>query len=194
MWIIPPLSVRQWLRGSMTRIDNLLLRVPDSQLRDELTSAVAEVRRIRCPLQLSKCSYTRVFTATEARCRNAGIKTGMEEKREELYIEGLAIHGDPDHASSLARVAAKLWTGARAGRPSSRVISESGVRRRCLRKRTATPPVALPRAAGGPARSETLCMHGTSMRENREVSCSPIRLISGRDNLRSGKAEAASLR
>jgi len=40
----------------------------------------------------------------------------MEEEMEELYIEGLANHDDPDHALSLVRVAAKRWLGARAGR------------------------------------------------------------------------------
>ena len=32
----------------------------------------------------------------------------------------------------------------------------------------------------GSARSETLCMYGTSMRENREVPRSPVRVITGR--------------
>ena len=31
-----------------------------------------------------------------------------------------------------------------------------------------------------PARSENLCMYGIFMRENREVPCSPVRLIVGR--------------
>jgi len=31
-----------------------------------------------------------------------------------------------------------------------------------------------------PARSENLCMHGVLMCENREIPCSPVRLISGR--------------
>jgi hypothetical protein len=30
-----------------------------------------------------------------------------------------------------------------------------------------------------PARSKTLCMYGTSMRENREVPCPPLRPITG---------------
>ena len=34
---------------------------------------------------------------------------------EESYIEGLATHDDPDHASAPVRVTAKRWTGARAG-------------------------------------------------------------------------------
>jgi len=31
-----------------------------------------------------------------------------------------------------------------------------------------------------PARSKNLCMHGVSMRENREIPSPPVRLISGR--------------
>jgi hypothetical protein len=33
----------------------------------------------------------------------------------------------------------------------------------------------------GPARSENQGMYGTSMRENREIPCPPVRLVSGRD-------------
>src|SRR4029450_10172797 len=43
----------------------------------------------------------------------------------------------------------------------------------------ATPPVALSRAAGGPARSKNLGTHGVSMRENREVPWSPVPLMVG---------------
>jgi hypothetical protein len=31
-----------------------------------------------------------------------------------------------------------------------------------------------------PARSENLCMYGVSMRENREIPWSPVRLMAGR--------------
>ena len=34
--------------------------------------------------------------------------------------------------------------------------------------------------SGDPARSENLCMYGISMRENREVPRSPVRLMAGR--------------
>ena len=34
---------------------------------------------------------------------------------EELYIEGLAIHGGPDHALATREGAAKRWIGVRAG-------------------------------------------------------------------------------
>ena len=33
---------------------------------------------------------------------------------------------------------------------------------------------------GDPARSENLCMYGISMRENREVPRSPVRVMTGR--------------
>jgi hypothetical protein len=33
---------------------------------------------------------------------------------------------------------------------------------------------------GDPARSENLCMYGISMRENREIPRSPVRLMAGR--------------
>jgi len=48
--------------------------------------------------------------------RSGGIKTGREEEMQGLYIEGLANHDDPGHASPVVRVAAKRWTGARACR------------------------------------------------------------------------------
>jgi hypothetical protein len=31
-----------------------------------------------------------------------------------------------------------------------------------------------------PARSENLCMFGVLLRENREIPCSPVRVITGR--------------
>jgi len=104
----------------------------------------------------------------------------MEEEMEELYIEGLANHDDPDHALSVVRVAAKRWLGARAGRAieprnhrvrGADVVCEIGRPHRQQRYRE---------LLGDPARSENHCMHGTSMREDREVSRSPVRLITGR--------------
>ena len=35
--------------------------------------------------------------------------TGMEKEMRELYIEGLAIHGGPDHALATREGAAKRW-------------------------------------------------------------------------------------
>jgi hypothetical protein len=98
---------------------------------------------------------------------------------EESYIEGVANHDDPDHALSLVRVTAKRWTGARAGRAIE-------PRNHCIRGADDVYEIGRPhrhqryrKLLADPARSENHCMHGTSMRENREVSCSPVRLITG---------------
>ena len=45
--------------------------------------------------------------------------------------------------------------------------------------RKATPLAALSQVAEDPARSENHGMYGNSMRENREIPCSPVRLITG---------------
>ena len=45
--------------------------------------------------------------------------------------------------------------------------------------RKATPWAAVARAAQDPARSKNQGMYGNSMRENREIPCSPTRLITG---------------
>ena len=45
--------------------------------------------------------------------------------------------------------------------------------------RKATPVAVLSRAVEDPARSKNQGMYGIFMRENREVPCSPVRLIIG---------------
>ena len=99
---------------------------------------------------------------------------------EESYIEGLATHGGPDHALALVRVTAKRWAGARAGRAIE-------PRNHCIRGADDVYEIGRPHRhqryrelLTDPARSENHCMHGTSLRENREVSCSPAWLIAGR--------------
>jgi hypothetical protein len=99
---------------------------------------------------------------------------------EELYTEGLATHGDPESCADAREGGGEALTGARAGRAieprnhrvrGADAVYESGRQHRQWRYRE---PLV------GPARSETLCMYGTSMRENREVPRSPVRLIIGR--------------
>ena len=87
----------------------------------------------------------------------------------ELYIEGVAIHGGGE-----------ALTGARAGRaiePRNHRVRGAdavyGSGRQHLQQRYRE-------LRAGPARSETPCMYGTSMRENREVPRSPVRVITGR--------------
>jgi len=89
---------------------------------------------------------------------------------EEPYTEGPASHGDPESCVGLREEAGEALTGARAGRVLSRVIifiqgADAIVRsgRQHDRERYREFP-------GGPARSETPCMCGTSLRENREIS------------------------
>ena len=98
----------------------------------------------------------------------------------ESYIEGLATHDDPYHALALVSVVTKRWTGARAGRAieprNHRIrgaddVYEIGRPHRQQRYRE---------LLTDPARSENHCMHGTSLRENREISCLPVWLITGR--------------
>jgi hypothetical protein len=99
---------------------------------------------------------------------------------EELYTEGLATHGDPESCVVAREGGGEALTGARAGRAieprnhrvrGADAVYGSGRQHRQERYRE---------LLAGPARSETPCMYGSSMRENREIPCSPARLISGR--------------
>src|SRR5438105_4707315 len=87
---------------------------------------------------------------------------------EELHIEGVATHDDPESCVDVCEDGDEALTGARAGRaiePRNQRIRGADVvyaggrphRRQRYRKLSA-----------GPARSENQGMHGTSMRENRE--------------------------
>jgi hypothetical protein len=98
---------------------------------------------------------------------------------EELYAEGLATHGGPESCVVAREGGGEALTGARAGQAveprnhrvrGADAVYECGRQHRQWRYRE---PLV------GPARSETLCMYGTSMRENREVPRSPVRLITG---------------
>ena len=99
---------------------------------------------------------------------------------EEPYTEGVAIHGDPESCVVAREGGGEALTGARAGRAieprnhrvrGADAVYESGRQHRQRRYRE---------SLAGPARSETLRMYGTSMRENREVPRSPVRPITGR--------------
>jgi hypothetical protein len=103
----------------------------------------------------------------------------MEEEMEELYAEGLATHGDPESCVDDPRGRGEALTGARAGR---------AIEPRNHRVRGADAVYGSGRQHGqqryrellaGPARSENQGMYGTFMRENREVPCPPVRVITG---------------
>ena len=98
----------------------------------------------------------------------------------------------PSHASVVREGAGEALTGVRAGwaiEPRNQgdrgadVVKRGGRQHRRQRYRE------LP---ADPARSKNLCMHGISMRENREIPRSPAQVDGGAG--RSGKAKAARLR
>ena len=98
---------------------------------------------------------------------------------EELDIEGLANHDDPESCVSVREDAGEALTGARAGRAieprNHRVRGADAVygsgRQHCQQRYR--------ELLVGP-RLETPSMYGTSMRETREVPRSPVWVITGR--------------
>lgn len=99
---------------------------------------------------------------------------------EEPYTEGVATHGAPESCVVVREDGGEALTGARAGRaiePRNHRVRGAdavyGSGRQHLQQRDRKSLV-------GPARSETPCMYGTSMRENREIPTSPDGLISRR--------------
>ena len=99
---------------------------------------------------------------------------------EELYIEGLANHDDREPCAGAREGAGEASVAARAGRAieprnhrvrGADAVYGSGRQHRQQRYRE---------LLAGPARSENQGMYGTFMRENREVPCPPVRVITGR--------------
>ena len=99
---------------------------------------------------------------------------------EELYVEGVATHDGPEPCVGVREGTGEASVGARAGRAieprnhrvrGADAVYEAGRQHRQRRYRE---------SLAGPARSETLRMHGTSMRENREIPRSPVRPVTGR--------------
>src|SRR6266542_299008 len=94
----------------------------------------------------------------------------MERGMKEPYIEGVAIHDDPESCVGVRGDAGEALTGARAGwaiepRNDSRVRGADALAlagRQHRRRRFREPPA-------DPAGSKNLCMRGISMRENREI-------------------------
>ena len=87
---------------------------------------------------------------------------------EELYAEGVAIHGGPESCVGAREGAGEALTGARVGRAIEPRNHQFGVPTPSPWWK-ATRPVALCESLAGPARSENHGMHGTSKRENREI-------------------------
>ncbi len=98
----------------------------------------------------------------------------------ELYVEGVATHGGPELCVGVPRGRSEALVGVRAGRaiePRNVIIrgahaltkAEGNIAGGVIRE-----PLA------DPARSENHGMYGNSMRENREIPCPPVGLITGR--------------
>ena len=99
---------------------------------------------------------------------------------EELYVEGLATHGDPESCVDDPRGRGEALTGARAGRAIEPRNEVSPGRPRCWNGGRQHRLWRYREPQLGPARSENHGMYGTSMRENRESPCLPACLVSGR--------------
>jgi hypothetical protein len=99
----------------------------------------------------------------------------------ESYIEGVAIHGGREPCVGVRKDAGEASVAVHAGQ-AIEPRNDS-----MLRGADALPLGGRPHCQqrdrellGNPARSENLCMRGISLRENREVPCLPVRLITGR--------------
>ena len=99
---------------------------------------------------------------------------------EELCIEGLANHDDREPCVGAREGAGEASVAARAGQAieprnhrvrGADAVYGSGRQHRQQRYRE---------LLVGPARSENHGMHGTFMRENREIPRSPVRPVTGR--------------
>jgi hypothetical protein len=73
----------------------------------------------------------------------------MEEETEELYVEGLATHGDPESCVDVPRGRGEALTGARAGQAIEPRNEATGVPT-LYKRRKATLLAALSRVVGGP--------------------------------------------
>ena len=97
-----------------------------------------------------------------------------------LYVEGVATHDGPESCVDARKGGGEALTGVRAGwaiEPRNHGVRgvdavEIGGRPHRRQRHRKLP--------SDPARSKNLCMHGVSMRENREIPPSPFRLITGR--------------
>jgi hypothetical protein len=99
---------------------------------------------------------------------------------EEPYVEGVATHDGPESCAAVREGGGEALTGVRAGRAieprntldrGADAVDRSGRQHRWQRYRE---------LLVDPARSKTLCMHGISMCENREVPHLPAGAITGR--------------
>jgi RNA-directed DNA polymerase len=92
---------------------------------------------------------------------------------QEPYKEGLANHLDPQSCAGGRETAGEALTGAHAGQPLTSEITLSGVPTLYGEGEGNMADGANREPTANAAESETLCMRGNSMRENRETSQTP---------------------
>ncbi len=98
----------------------------------------------------------------------------------ESHVKGLANHDGPESCTGARKGAGEALTGERAGRVLSREINldrDADLVRRWGRPQ---PTRRNGKAWRYPARSETPGMHGSNLRENREILRPPKRIRLGR--------------
>ena len=92
----------------------------------------------------------------------------------EPHIEGPATHDDPESCATAREGGGEALTGARTGAVLSREIRHSGAPTPLSEAEGHTDRGRKCKPPDGPARSETRDTCGTSLRENREIPCSPV--------------------
>lgn len=89
------------------------------------------------------------------------------------YRKGIANHPDPESCGGAREGAAEALTGESAGQPLSREITQSGAPTLLSEAEGHTDEGAIREPSKGPARSQTLSMHGNSLHGNWEISSAP---------------------
>src|SRR5262245_37554295 len=107
----------------------------------------------------------------------------MEKEMKELYGEGLATHPAPSHAQVFRKGTGEALTGAHAGRAieprkhlllGADAVAKSGRQDDPAQHRERGIGLARSKNSGARAVMAGECMRGISMRENREIPCSPV--------------------
>jgi hypothetical protein len=104
-------------------------------------------------------------------------KPAEKEKMKELHVEGVATHDDPESGVGVREGAgeAKDRGTCRPGiEPRNQGLQGADAVNRSGRQHA---PNRQREGRCGPARSKTPCTYGTSLRENREISGSPIAMV-----------------
>ena len=89
------------------------------------------------------------------------------------YRKGIANHPDPESCGGVREGAIEALTGESAGQPLSREITQSGAPTLLSEAEGHTDEGATREPSKGPARSQTLSMHGNSLHRNWEISSVP---------------------